>query len=167
MAEYNIMVMDRMIEYTGLFDLPGLIKLLDMWFKERGYDKRETKNYEEVYENHRQVTIEMLPYKKISDNVKFEMRLFMIFKNLQETEVEKEGKKVRLMKGTAQIFMDAYMNTDYEHKWDKTPMYFFFRIMFDRYVYKNYIHRARNEFMSDVAKVEEEIKSYLNLFRYR
>ena len=108
MAEYNILVMDRMIEYTGLFDLPGLIKLLDRWFKERGYDKRETKNYEEVYEDHRQVTIEMLPYKKISDNVKFEMRLFMIFKNLQETEVEKDGKKVKLMKGTAQIFMDAY-----------------------------------------------------------
>jgi hypothetical protein len=167
MAEYNILVMDRKIEYTGLFDLGGLVKLLDLWFKERGYDKRETRNFEEVYEDSRQVTIWMFPYKKVSDSVKFEIKLEMVFKKLVETEVEKEGKKVKLMKGTADIRMDAYMITDYEHKWDKTPLYFFMRIIFDRYVYRNYHSRAKNEFLGDFAKLEEEIKSYLNMFRYR
>lgn len=167
MAEVNILVMNRGIEYSGIFDLGGFIKILDLWFKERGYDKRETKNYEEVYEEFRQVTIEMFPYKKISDNVKFEIRLFMIFSKLKETEIEKDGKKIRLLNGKAMISIDGYMLTDYENKWDRTPFYYFMRVMFDRFIHRDYISQARAQFMEDCGAVEDEIKSYLNMFRYR
>jgi hypothetical protein len=167
MAEYNILVMNREIEYSGLFDLGAFIKILDLWFKERGYMKRETKNYEEVYEDFRQVTIEMWPYRKVSDNIRFEMRLFMVFSKLKEAEIEKEGKKIRLLNGKAAIFMDGYMITDWENKWDRTPFYYFMRVMFDRYIHRDYISQSKAKFMEDISTVEDEMKSYLNMFRYR
>ncbi|MFH1072868.1 MAG: hypothetical protein V1743_05555 [Nanoarchaeota archaeon] len=167
MPEINILIMGRLIKYHGLFDLAGLIKMLDMWFKERGYNKRETKNFEEVYEDGRQVTVEFFPYKKISDNVKFEIRLFMIFSKLQDTEIEKDKNKLKLLQGDALVSMDAYLISDYENKWDRTPFYFFLRTLYDRYFQRSYISKAKEDFLDDCAKVEEEIKSYLNMFRYR
>ena len=166
MAEVNILIQGRLIEYEGLLDVSGLIKLMDLWFKERGYDKRETKNYEEVHEDGRQATIEMFPYKHISDNLRFEMRLFMVFTKLQDTEIEKNSNKVKMLRGKAAISMDGYMITDYENKWDKTPFYYFLRVVFDKYFYKNYIGRAKAEFMQDAATIENEMRAFLNLMRY-
>ncbi|MFH1917320.1 MAG: hypothetical protein ABIJ21_08725 [Nanoarchaeota archaeon] len=167
MGECNILVMGRTIEYDGLFDLGGFIKVLDLWFKDRNYNKRETKNFEEVYEDSRQVTIEMFPYKKISDNIRFEIRLFMIFSKLKDTTVEKEGKKIKILNGHAMVSIDGYMITDYEDKWDKTPFYYFMRTIFDRYIHRDYISQAKKAFMQDVAEIEDEMKSYLNMFRYK
>ena len=166
MSEVNILIQGKLIEYEGLIDVSGLIKLLDMWFKERRYFKREMKNFEEVFEDGRQATIEMFPYKPISDNLKFEMRLFMVFSKMQDTEIEKNGKKVKMLKGKATISMDGYLITDYEGKWDKTPFYYFMRVIFDKYFYKNYIGRAKAEFMEDAATVENEIRAYLNMMRF-
>ncbi|MBU1976212.1 MAG: hypothetical protein KKG59_07455 [Nanoarchaeota archaeon] len=166
MPEIYILVEGKLIEYSGLMDVRGFNKMLDTFFKEKLYDKREQKNYEEVFEDGKQITIEMFPYKKISDNIMFEIRLFMIFQRLKEIEIEKSGRKVKLLRGKVMISMDGYVISDYENKWDKTPFWYFLRVIFDKYFYRNYISDARKEFLTECTLLEDEINSFLNMFRY-
>ncbi|MFH1401257.1 MAG: hypothetical protein ABIH41_07110, partial [Nanoarchaeota archaeon] len=159
MTEFKTLVDNKQLMYEGLLDVREFLRLLDMWFKERGYDKRETKNYQAVYEEGKQITVEMFPYKKVSDNVRFELRLYMVFFEVQDVDVEISGVKQHLQKSRVEISYDAYLLTDYENKWAKTPTYFFLHTLFDKYFFRNYIKRAEYDFLRDCARVEEEIKS--------
>jgi hypothetical protein len=166
MAEVKTLIDGKQVVYEGLFSLKELYRIIDKWFFEHGYDKQELKNYEDVSENEKQVILEILPYKKISDYAKIEIRIFMIFSKLQDVEVERNGVKVTLNKGRADFSFDCYLITDYEHKWETRPMMFFLRAIFDKYVYKIYTSAYEKEAVKDTLEAEAEIKAFLNLNRF-
>ena len=67
MVERDIVV-DRMkIEYEGLFSARELYKLIDNWFFEKGYDKREKKSSESIKPAGKYIEMELEPWKKVTD----------------------------------------------------------------------------------------------------
>lgn len=166
MAEIKTLMHGKEISYSGLFKLRELYKLIDQWFMEHGYDKNELKNYEDVTEEEKQYILELLPYKKYSDYMKGEIRVFAIIKNVKDTSLEKEGMKIAMQKGNIQFSFDAYLITDYEHSWQTTPFYYFLRTIFDKFVYKVYTTKYENQVINDCNEVQKQIKSYLNMQRF-
>jgi hypothetical protein len=166
MAEKKIVYQDKFIAFEGLFNLKDLFRTIARWFNERGYDMFENKNYEEVYESDKKVIFELIPYKKVSDYYKLEIRIFAVFESLREVEVELNGVKQRLLKGRANFTFDAILVTDYEGRWETRPSYYFYRALIDKFIYKSYTERYEAELVRDAKEVQEEIKAYLNMFRY-
>ena len=166
MSEIKTVVDEEEIQYEGLFDLKGLYRMVDKWFADRGFDKTELKNYEEVYEDGRQVTLEMIPYKKITDYVKMEVRIRGYFTQLQDVQVEKNGVVLNLVKGKASLLFDAYMTTDYENTWETRAVFHFFRTLFDKFIYKQYTEASEGTIAQHCRDVMYETKSFLNMFRY-
>jgi len=165
-AEKKIVYQDKFVSFEGLFDLKGLFRIIVKWFDERGYDMFENKNFEEVYEDGKKVIFELIPYKKVSDYYKLEIRVFVVFENLKEVEIELHGVKQKLLKGRADFTFDAILVTDYEGRWETRPAYYFYRALIDKFVYKSYTDRYEGELIRDAKEVQEEIKAYLNMFRY-
>lgn len=166
MSEVKYLVDGKQVQYEGLFDLPGLFKAIDEFFRERGYDRMETKNYEEVYESGRQVTIELLPYKKPNYYVKIEIRIYAFFKNLKEKVVEIDGVKRKLMHGRAEFWFDANLYTDFEHRWDERVFFYFLRTITDKYIKRSQTHIAEELAVRDCWDVVDLVKSFLNMHRY-
>lgn len=166
MAEKRILIDNEVLTYQGLFDLRALMRIVDKFFHDRRYDKLETKNFEEVYEEGKQVTVEMRPYRKVSDYAKIQIRIYMVASNLKEVEIEKDGVKQKILRGKAQFSFDAYLITDYEHKWDGMPTYYFLRSMFDKFLYKRHTDEWEKTAIKDCRGVQDEIKSFLNMFRH-
>jgi hypothetical protein len=166
LAEKKIVYQDKFVAFEGLFDLKGLFRVICKWFDERGYDMFENKNYEEVYEEGKKIIFELIPYKKVSDYYKLEIRVFVVFENLKEVELEIKGVKQKLLKGRANFTFDAILVTDYENRWESRPAYYFYRTLIDKFVYKSYTDKYEAELVKDAKEVQEEIKSYLNMFRY-
>jgi len=166
MPEKKIVYQDKFISFEGLFSLKDLFKIIVRWFNEHGYDMFENKNYEEVYEDGKKVIFELIPYKKVSDYYKLEIRIFAVFESLKEVEVELNGIKQRLLKGRANFTFDAILVTDYEGRWESRPTYYFYRTLIDKFIYKSYTDKYENELIKDAKEVQEEIKAYLNMFRY-
>ena len=166
MAEKRIVYQDKFVSFEGLFNLRELFRTICRWFSERGYDMWENKNYEEVYEEGKKIIFELIPYKKVSDYYKLEIRIFVVFENLKEVEVELRGVKQKLLKGRADFTFDAILVTDYENRWEGRPSYYFYRAIVDKFIYKSYTDKYEQMLIKDAREVQEEIKAYLNMFRY-
>ena len=166
MAEKKIVYQDKFIAFEGLFNLKDLFRTIVKWFNERGYDMWENKNYEEVYEDGKKIIFELIPYKKVSDYYKLEIRVFAVFENLKEVHVELNGVKQRLLKGRGDFTFDATLITDYENRWEGRAVYYFYRTLIDKFIYKSYTDKYEVELKKEAQEVQEEIKAYLNMFRY-
>lgn len=166
MPEKKIVYQDKFISFEGLFNLKDLFRTIIRWFNEHGYDMFENKNYEEVYEDGKKIIFELIPYKKVSDYYRLEIRVFAVFESLKETEVELNGVKQRLLKGRANFTFDAILVTDYEGRWETKPTYYFYRALIDKFIYRSYTDRYEAQLVKDAREVQEEIKAYLNMFRY-
>lgn len=166
MAEIKTLIDGKSLSYEGVFNLRELYRLIDKWFKEHGYDKQEIKNWEDVSQNEKQIILEIVPYKKVSDYARLDIRIFMIFSKLTEIELEKDGIKFKMNKGRAEFYFDAYVVTDYENKWETRPVFYFIKNVFDKWIYRIYTSSYDIEVIRDCTEIENEIRSYLNMNRF-
>jgi len=166
MAEKKLVVDQMKLNYEGIFDLNGLYRTIDAWFYEKGYDRYEQKNYEQVLPTGKDIEIELLPWKKTTDYFKNILRIRMKFVNVKDVEIEKQGVKLKLQQGRIMMIFDAYLESDYEHKWDEKPMFFFIRTLFDKYIFKGYFAKAEKWVINDLFDIHGRIQRFLNLYRY-
>ena len=166
MAERNYVVEQLGLEYEGLFDLAGLYEIIDDYFKKQGYEKTELENSEYITENGKQITLIIEPYKKISDYAKLMIRIKIIFSDIKEVQVEKDGEKFDVNNGNVSMVFDGYLETDYEGRLEQKPIYFFMRTIFDKFIYKIYTKKFENEVSEDVKHLHDNIKAFLNLQKY-
>lgn len=166
MSEIKYLIDGKEVKYEGLFDLKGLFKVIDDFFRERGYDRLETKNYEEVYETGRQITIELMPYKKVNDYVKMQTRIYAFFKDVKEKVVEIDGVKRKLMHGKAEFWFDADLFTDYEHRWESRVVLYFLRTVSDKFIRRAQTDMAEEICKKDTMDVIELVKNFLNMNRH-
>ncbi|MBN1792680.1 hypothetical protein JW826_03275 [Candidatus Woesearchaeota archaeon] len=166
MAERKIVFSDKSLSFQGLFDAKGLFRTITKWFDDHNYDMWENKNFEEVYEKDKKIIFELLPYKKITDYHKFEVRVFVVCESLKEVSLELKGVKHRLLKGDVNFTFDASLITDYEGRWEGKAEYYFFRTIIDKFIYKSYTRNYEGQLVKETKELAEEIKAYLNMFRY-
>ncbi len=166
MAERELILDHIRLTYEGLFDATELLKMIDWYFREKGYDKKEIKNVERVTPEGKYVEIVMMPWKKTTDYFKNEIKIRMIMSNLQEVEVEKDGTKMRLNQGRVHFVFDGYFTTDYENRWEQKPTFFFIRAVFDKFFFKSYTDKYKGILLDDANLLMSQIRAFLNLYRY-
>ncbi len=167
MAELKHLIEGIDITYKGLYNMKELYIFLDKWFLEKGYGKEELKNFEEVTEKGKSTIIELEPMKKVSDYVKLKQKVKILCFDMKDVEVDIDGKKQTLQEGEIKITFESKMITDYEHKWEMKPVYFFFRTVMDKYVFKGLLHKYEEIAIKDCKDLIQEVKAYLNLMSYR
>jgi hypothetical protein len=166
MSEKRLVIDQMRLNYSGIFNLNELYKMIDGWLYEKGYDKYEKKNEEQVLETGRKIEIELRPWKKTTDYAKNEIRLRIFVDNMTDVEIERDGRKTKMHKGDIQMIFDAFLETDYEHRWENKPVYYFFRTLVDKYIFRIYTGKFIGNLVADTRDLHQRIKAYLNLYRY-
>jgi hypothetical protein len=88
------------------------------------------------------------------------------FLNVKDVEIEKEGVKLSINQGTVKIVIDGYLETDYEGWWEKKPMFYFIRTLFDKYLYKKQFKYYEGWLIHDIQDLHARIQKFLNLYKY-
>lgn len=166
MAQRNLLVKDLTIQYEGLFDAAEMFKLIDDWFQQNGYDKNELRHVERVKEKGKQIELEIMPDKVISDYVKYEINVLVRINDLVETEIKRGNTKMKINKGVVTMTINAYLYTDKKGLWESKPMTFFLRTLFDKFLFKKYLNQFEDALTRDVQNFHSEMKAYLNLNRF-
>ena len=166
MSEKKLVIDQLRLNYNGLMNFGELFKVVDGWFYEKGFDKFEKKHEEIVLPSGKDIEIELRPWKKITDYAKHIIRIRMYVRGLKNVEIEKDGIKTTLQQGSIRMKFDAYLETDYENKWEQNMYFYFLRAVFDKYVYRTYDARIEEHLVEDTYHLHSTIKSYLNLHRY-
>lgn len=166
MAERFTIVDQEKIHYKGLFDITQLTKMIEKWTKDKMYDKRIVKDEEHVYKDHKYIHLWWEPYKKVTDYIKFEIRIWIYITDITQVEKEIDGIKTKFNKGNFDITLDGFLLTDYEHRWEQRAFYFFLRTIFDKFIYKMQISKYEALLKEHVMELKAEISSFLNLYRF-
>ncbi|MBI5392638.1 hypothetical protein HZA96_02100 [Candidatus Woesearchaeota archaeon] len=166
MTERKIVIDTLQLNYQGLFNMNELYLIIDKWFREKGYDKYEKKNFEHVYKDGKQIEIEMEPWKKNTDYSKSIIKTNILVTNLKEVVIKKDKFTVKTNQGKILITFMGFLETDYEGRWESKAWVYFLRTLFDQYIYRIHTDKFEGYVAEDVNHLYNTIKAYLNLQKY-
>ena len=167
MADIRTVVEDFRLDYEGLFNATELYRIIDQFFRERHYDKREATNQEHLKKDgSKYVEIELLPWKKYTEYLNSVVRIRWKMFDLREVEVKQHGRVVKLNKGRIQMIFTGFISTDYENKWEEGPLYYLVRVVYDKYVHREYREQHHQLLKDIISMLYDQIQAYLNLYKY-
>lgn len=166
MAEKRVIVDGLTVEYEGLFRLNELYLAMEQWLKEKGYDRDETKNYEQVLKTGRDIMIELMPWKTITDYSKIQMWIKISVKEMKDVVVQKDGLDVPMNQGKVTVVFDGYLITDIAGRWEGKPIFYFLRMVFDRWIYRTNTDKWAGAVGEEVDQLYKVVKGHLNMYRF-
>jgi hypothetical protein len=157
----------KSFSFEGLFVYKDFFRVLDVWLRDKFYDKFEKRNEEFVRpDGTKNVDVELTPWKKTTDYFKLSMKVEVLVSNMRDVEIEQNGKKVRLQKGKLDVKIGGYVTSDYEGRWDEGAWYFI-REVFDQFVYRRISKKYYDMAIDDVTDLHNTLTSYLNIYQYK
>jgi len=156
-------VTEEKVKRSGIFDFKETYQFVHRWLTDEDYDVEEEKYLEEVTGDSKKVEIRWVATKKISDYFKNEIKLAWRVVGLQKVEVEKNGKREKMDKGSFEVKITGNLLKDYEGRWDSNPFMKFLRGVYDRFIIEGRIERYETKLFGDVEDLAEQIKGFLTV----
>jgi len=163
MSEKKLYLDGLELNYEGLFNLNELLKAIDSIIKDRGYAKGEKRREETIKSTGREFSMELRPVKKKTDYFVLMIKMRISVTNMTDVEVLRDDVRTIMNKGNVSIIFDAWTTTDYEYRWEQSPLFYFLRNLFERVIYKFHTDRFADELIDDTHFFYNNIKAYLNL----
>lgn len=166
MAERDIVVDTLMLHYQGVFSLDEFYGVIEKYLRENHFDKFVKRNEEQVFKDHKQILVEIEPWKKINEYVKEIIRLNINISNMKDVIVVKDKHRVRKQQGKIAIKFMGFLETDLEYRWEGHGILYFLRAFVDQFIYKIGPDKYNGQVAQDTQRLHTIIKSYLNMQRY-
>jgi hypothetical protein len=81
--------------------------------------------------------------------------------------VQINGHKQKYQQGDVTVTINTDLETDYRSRWEDKGWQFLFRTISDKFIRHDYTHTMEDTLKKDTADFASEIKSYLNMVRFR
>lgn len=168
MVEKNLVVDQKTLEYRGLFELDEVIGTLSSLLQSKGYELQEKKAEEKVSEEEKNIFLELRPLKRITNYQTLMIKVTINAKNLTEEIHTIGGKKRHFHKGNLILIFDGWSLTDFERKGQEKMLNYFIRGVVSKYLYRSPAEgKIIGELKSDTDFVYNQLKSFLNLYKYQ
>jgi len=162
MGEKNLIINHKKIAHHGLFRADEIFATVNHALEERGYTKREKKSEELVSPGGRLFQMELRPFKVVSSFVTLMIRVHFTFDNVTETTKEVSGVKQKFEQGEVEILFDAWILSDYEHRFGMTPFKFFMKGVINKYLYNSSVDdKFQQQLADDTAFIYARANEYL------
>lgn len=166
MVERQIIVDGARLNYTGVFDPKGIMKVIMDWVNDKGYFMDEKSHTESVTDEGKFAEIKLDPFKKLTDYAKSIIRIRITIEKAKDVVIDKDGKKIKLYDGEIKFLFDALLDTDYEGRWEGKPVFYFIRVLFEKYVYAPFVSKFAKQISDDFNVLKTNLKSFLNLYKF-
>ena len=167
MPERDYIVKNIKIRQQSIFDMSDLYKIMFRWFTQHNYDFQEKQYMEQNSPRGKHLEIGWETAKKMSDYIKFRIDIKFLVNGLDSVEVEVGGLKKKTNKGDVEMRFDAYLELDYEGKWEGRPVTKFLREIYNKYVTKSRMEDYEAQIHEELYEFLNEIKSFLNLYKFQ
>ncbi len=165
MGHLKMVVDHQKIDYSGPVDVHDLLRVIENFLWEKGYDKQINKDFEINTHNGKFIEWQYFPWKKISDYASYHIKIRILGYDIVKTDASDNGKRKKVDTGRLIIVTDAYLLYDYDSYWDSRPFLFFLRTIYDYFVFKSYTERFEHMLTHDINHLQDAIEKFLNLYR--
>jgi len=151
------------IRYKGVFDWEGLYRLIRKWFSDHKYVYIEFRYKDKVagpFGN--EVEVKAAPYRKVSDFLKYNIKLHVKVFDFKEFEIEVDGEKKKVTESRMFINISGNIEFDYNKK---------FKTDFEKKLLKWMTSALRmyygakhfDNLTHSMYQLHQEIKDFLNM----
>lgn len=162
MSETDFIIKELKISQRTQFNMIELYKTLKSWLEINRYDFFE-KEYEEVKKkSQNSVKIKWEGQKAIDDYSLFVIEIKLKLDNYEIIETKKE----KLVDGRLTLSFTSKIVSDYEEKWEKSPIWQFLRAVSDKYFTEKKRKMFEKELKDDTHDIFNRTKTFLNLYKF-
>ena len=154
------------ITYEGIFNLKEVMKTIQDAAKDKKFSFKESDHTESVTPQGKFIELKADIDKKITDYAKGIIKFEMQVSNVQEKLVEEDGKRKKYHTGKFLINFEAWLQTDYEKRWEMKPTMYLLRVFFEKYVFGPHLDKDKKETTAVMEHIKSNIKNYFNLLKY-
>ena len=166
MGHLKIVVDHEKIDYSGPCNVNDLLKMIENFIFYMGYDKKQEKDFEINTHNGKFIEWQYSPWKKITDYVRYIIKIRILGYDIVKTDMMLESKKTKVENCRLIIVIDGFIEYDYEDKWGGLPMLQLLRTIYDYFVFKVYTERFEHRLVNDINHLTDNIEKFLNLYRH-
>ncbi|MFH2021217.1 MAG: hypothetical protein ABIJ34_07395 [archaeon] len=167
MVEYYITVAGESINYEGLFTMKDLFRIIDKYYRTKGFDKKIVFDEEYTTDKGKYFHLKTHYYKKVDAYIRLTTRLWIYVNDYVVVEKEVEGNKIKTGQGKISITFDASLQTNYFGIYPDTVLfYFLFRLLYEKIFAGGKIKYWDQVSKHVINELKTEISSYLNLNKF-
>ena len=165
MGHIKIIVDHDKIDYGGPFDLNGLLRAIESFIFEHGFDKRQDKDFEQNTHQGKFIEWQISPWKWITDYARYIIKIRVLGYEILKTDVAAHGKKTKVDNGRIIIVIDGFVEYDLQSKWENHPILHFLRAIYDNFIFKAYTEQFEQRLVHDLNRLHDHIEKFLNVYR--
>jgi hypothetical protein len=152
------------VKYEGVMDFKDFYKFCFQWLSEEaGLDVAETKYAEKISGDSKNIKVEWACSKKVTDYFKFGVEVKFEVLNLTTVELTKDGKKIKMNKGSVEVAIKGTLIRDYEGKFEKTSTQKFLRGIYEKWIIYSRIKEFEGKLIEDCNEFLAQAKAFLDL----
>ena len=166
MGHVKIIVDHEKIDYSGPLDLSNLFRLIENFLWERGFDKRQDKDFEQNTPKGKSIEWQISPLKWISDYTRYIIKVRVLGFDIVKTDIVHDRIKTKIDTGRVIVVIDGFVEYDLDSKWENRPILHFLRSLYDNFVFKAYTERFEQMLVHDVNHLYDHLEKFFNLYRH-
>jgi hypothetical protein len=152
------------VKHKGIFSFKDAYAFLHGWLINEGYDINEKTYKENIGAGGvKEIEIEWDAMRKITDYFRFHIKVKFHIIGMTDVEVEVDGKKQKMNKGTFEMRAKAVLEKDWESRWENKAFFKFLRTLYDRYLVPARIDKYEGKLLSEHDEFMTQAKSFLSL----
>jgi len=156
-------VAEGKINHDGIFDYKEVYRFMYTWLTDFDYFVEEKTYTEKAKPEGKEVEIHWIARRKISDYFRFILKIDWNIFGMTSVEVVKDNIKVKANKGRLEIKVTAFLEKDYENRWENTAFVRFLRGMYDRFIIRNRIEDYEDKIAEELDEIVSQTKGFLAL----
>ena len=166
MGHVKIIVDHEKIDYSGPAEISSLLRLIENFLWERGFDKRQDKDFEQNTPHGKFIEWQISPWKIITDYTRYIVKVRVLGYDIAKIDAVSNGKKTKLDNARLIIVIDGFVEYDVESRWEQNPFFHFLRAIYDNFVFKAYTERFEQQLVHDINHLHDHIEKFFNLYRH-
>ncbi|MBD3164040.1 hypothetical protein GF323_02485 [Candidatus Woesearchaeota archaeon] len=165
MGDVNHIVDHLKLEYRGIFSVREMFRMFTRWYKESPYEKGGDYISEQNTSHGKCIEYYYFPWKKQTDAVRYFMRIRMLIYDLKKVDVMADNNKKTMDHGRIIIYLDGFVEYDYESRWQHTAFLQFIRTLYIKFLFKNYSKFHERLIIDDCHHIYDMFERFFNMYR--
>lgn len=152
------------VKYEGYVKFSDLYKFCYDWLNdETGITAKETKYEEKLKGDTKEIKVEWVGDKKLTDYFQFKMKINFVIRNLKKVTVKVNGVDVDTNSGNYEIKAKGALSKDWQGKFEMTAYYKFLRSIYEKYIIPQAIEQFRDKITGDCDEFLQQVKAYMDI----
>jgi hypothetical protein len=156
-------IFSQKLKHVGYWNFKDLYNFCFELFRDENFNLSEDDYQEKITDRGKEIIIKWVAWRKVTDYFKYVIKVEIHILGMTDAEVERNGKKEKTNKGEVKFTFKPTLERDYESRWDTSPVYKFFRGLYDQYVVRTTIDEHEDRLVEKTYEIIEQIKAFLAL----